>query len=217
MSTGGVSNQIKQRKSLRNTTTIKNNSNGKKQSSTYDSRSLKLKKSPPASLVSFDKEEMGKHVLWRRPVQTLGLFVLEFVELVTDYLLKCLNYRKTVAGLMLLSALITLGFYTEGAHLPVLLYLRKKFLWSSYWVGLGVASSIGLGTGLHTFLLYLGPFIAQVTLAAYECNSLKFPEPPYPEDIICPSRTNATFNTANESTDNVGYTYFFDSFKLYFW
>jgi hypothetical protein len=53
-----------------------------------------------------------------------------------------------------------------------------------------VASSIGLGTGLHTFLLYLGPFIAQVTLAAYECNSLKFPEPPYPESIICPMFTN---------------------------
>ena len=43
-----------------------------------------------------------------------------------------------------------------------------------YWVGLGIASSIGLGTGLHTFILYLGPHIAQVILAANECN--KVPE-----------------------------------------
>uniref|UniRef100_A0A158P8G5 Transmembrane protein n=1 Tax=Angiostrongylus cantonensis TaxID=6313 RepID=A0A158P8G5_ANGCA len=55
-----------------------------------------------------------------------------------------------------------------------------------WWVLLGVLSSIGLGTGLHTFLIYLGPHIAAVTLAAYECNSLNFPEPPYPDSIVCP-------------------------------
>jgi hypothetical protein len=51
-------------------------------------------------------------------------------------------------------------------------------------------SSVGLGTGLHTFLLYLGPHIAAVTLAAYECESLNFPEPPYPDEIICPDERN---------------------------
>lgn len=35
-------------------------------------------------------------------------------------------------------------------------------------------SSIGLGTGAHTFLLFLGPFIAEVTTAAYTCKSLDF-------------------------------------------
>ena len=35
---------------------------------------------------------------------------------------------------------------------------------------LGIASSIGLGTGLHTFVLYLGPHIAKITLAANECT-----------------------------------------------
>lgn len=39
---------------------------------------------------------------------------------------------------------------------------------------LGVASSIGLGTGLHTFVLFLGPLIANVTLTAYECGTLDF-------------------------------------------
>jgi hypothetical protein len=29
-------------------------------------------------------------------------------------------------------------------------------LWCGWWVGLGILSSVGLGTGLHTFLLYLG-------------------------------------------------------------
>ncbi|KAG9351839.1 hypothetical protein JZ751_023090 [Albula glossodonta] len=31
-----------------------------------------------------------------------------------------------------------------------------------------------------------GPHIASVTLAAYECGSVNFPEPPYPDQIICP-------------------------------
>ena len=58
--------------------------------------------------------------------------------------------------------------------------------WCGWWVGLGILSSVGLGTGLHTFLLYLGPHIAAVTMAAYECNSLEFPQPPYPTQILCP-------------------------------
>lgn len=31
-------------------------------------------------------------------------------------------------------------------------------------------SSVGFGTGLHTFVLYLGPHIAKVTMAANQCN-----------------------------------------------
>lgn len=195
MSTGG-SNQIKQRKALRV------NKNTKKKSNATPEKQLIANKSKNKmshyNSTQLDKEEMSKYVLWRRPVQTLYFFVLELIELSVYYFLKLLNYRKTAFSVVALSAFITFGFYTEGAHLPILLYLRKKVLWSSYWVGLGVASSIGLGTGLHTFLLYLGPFIAQVTLAAYECNSLKFPEPPYPDDIICPSKLNKTV----ESTSN---------------
>ena len=33
--------------------------------------------------------------------------------------------------------------------------VEKTLLWWGYWVGLGILSSVGLGTGLHTFLLYL--------------------------------------------------------------
>ena len=47
-------------------------------------------------------------------------------------------------------------------------------MWYLYWVVLGIASSIGLGTGLHTFVLFLGPFIAKVTVLAYECGGTWF-------------------------------------------
>lgn len=65
---------------------------------------------------------------------------------------------------------------------------EAKIIWWLYWVGLGVLSSVGLGTGLHTFVLYLGPHIAAVTMAAYECGGLNFPEPPYPDQIVCPTK-----------------------------
>ena len=68
-------------------------------------------------------------------------------------------------------------------HTLILQYVsrvERKMIWCCYWIGLGVLSSIGLGTGLHTFLLYLGPHIASVTLAAFTCNSVNFPSPPYP-------------------------------------
>lgn len=69
-----------------------------------------------------------------------------------------------------------------GRHQFLFSVVKSNLWFIVYWCGLGVLSSVGLGTGLHTFLLYLGPHIASVTLAAYECNSLDFPKPPYPDE-----------------------------------
>ena len=79
---------------------------------------------------------------------------------------------------------------TEGAHSKFLHDSKGQFLWGLYWIWLGILSSVGLGTGLHTFLLFLGPFIAKVTLAAYECGSTDFPSPPYPDEIVCPENSS---------------------------
>lgn len=43
-----------------------------------------------------------------------------------------------------------------------------------FWILMGVLSSVGLGSGLHTFLLYTGPHIIRVATAAVACNSLDF-------------------------------------------
>ena len=125
-------------------------------------------------LKSIDKDEMSKFVIWKRPFKTVYYFIKELVLILIEYIRLGLMYKKTVSFLLLISFIITVGFQLEGKHLPYLLNIRKQFLWCAYWVGLGVASSIGLGTGLHTFLLYLGPFIAEVTMAAYECKTLNF-------------------------------------------
>jgi len=159
-----------------------------------------------------DKEEMAKHVLWRRPFTTTYYFVLELFEILFSYFFKILKYRKTVVTLLLFVGLIVMSFNIPGTHLAVLYYLRKKILWCAYWLGLGVASSIGLGTGLHTFLLYLGPFIAQVTMAAYECDSLDFPEPPYPEKVVCPLNTTSNAESGeNYFSSTAAMVFYFSS------
>ncbi|KAL3068330.1 hypothetical protein niasHT_030621 [Heterodera trifolii] len=106
--------------------------------------------------VQKNRPDRRQIVFWRSPFRTLLYFVLELVHIAWDFVGS--SYVRN---------------------------FEKKFLWCFYWLGLGVLSSIGLGTGLHTFLLYLGPHIARVTLAAFECNSLDFPEPPYPDDVTC--------------------------------
>ena len=44
----------------------------------------------------------------------------------------------------------------------------------TWWLGLGVLSSVGLGTGMHTGLLFLFPHILKVSMAADECGSVDF-------------------------------------------
>jgi len=89
--------------------------------------------------------------------------------------------KGLLASVALLAAALALAYGWPGPHQQLMARLEQRALWCLYWLGLGVLSSVGLGTGLHTFLLYLGPHIAAVTLAAYECASLDFPEPPYPD------------------------------------
>merc|ERR1719383_546437 len=90
----------------------------------------------------------------------------------------------------------------EGAHQVYFEMIEKQALWCGYWVGLGILSSVGLGTGLHTFLLYLGPHIARVTLAAYECGTTDFPEPPYPSTIECPDDAATAADSSSSSSSS---------------
>jgi len=133
-----------------------------------------------------DREERNKIVLWKMPFTTMKFFFLEcFIKLVR--LFQQMMARKRTVFLVTLCILFTCLLCTiDGPHTNFVYAWKKEIIWCGYWVGLGVLSSVGLGTGLHTFVLYLGPHIASVTLAAFECKSLDFPEPPYPEEILCP-------------------------------
>ncbi|PNT06273.1 hypothetical protein POPTR_013G021700v4 [Populus trichocarpa] len=114
------------------------------------------------------RQELENLTLATQPIKTLTYFVLAIVQ--------CLQRLFAKSGwlLLLISAfigsigilVITTGSpYQEHVH-EVVNYLRFG-LW---WLALGVASSIGLGSGLHTFVLYLGPHIALFTIKAVQCG-----------------------------------------------
>ncbi|CAH0549366.1 unnamed protein product [Brassicogethes aeneus] len=137
-----------------------------------------------------EREDRECLVLWKKPFRTVDYSVREILALTRTYGRKTLD-NKLLVSITLISVLFTyLLVNTKGPHQNLVQGVYKKILWCLYWIGLGILSSVGLGTGLHTFLLYLGPHIARVTLAAYECGGLNFPEPPYPDDIICPMKSD---------------------------
>ncbi|ALC43840.1 CG32087 [Drosophila busckii] len=135
---------------------------------------------PSADAVQSDA---GKSlVLWQQPWQTLKFSSLEAFTLMQHYCKILLDQR--ILGVLLLMSIV---YNLPGPHADLMELGRKIFVFVIYWLGLGVLSSVGFGTGVHTFLLYLGPHSAAVTLAAYECQTLDFPEPPYPDEKICPN------------------------------
>ncbi|KAL5278533.1 VMP1 family protein [Megaselia abdita] len=139
------------------------------------------------------RAERDNLVIWRSPFKTLNYCSKEILTLVQIYGKKVLRQRAILSLILVLVVILGIFYHIPGRH-QVLIEVIKRHTWfCTYWVGLGVLSSVGLGTGLHTFLLYLGPHIASVTLAAYECNSLNFPKPPYPDDIICPDVPDTRF------------------------
>ncbi|KAI2801134.1 Vacuolar membrane protease [Blomia tropicalis] len=137
--------------------------------------------------MSPEQKDIDSLVLWKSPFRTLYYATLQLIELFRQLLKWVIGHRNLCLAIALIIGSFFGSRFVEGPHQAFVNHLYKKILWYSWWVLLGVLSSVGLGTGLHTFILYLGPHIASVTLAAYECNSLDFPEPPYPDQIICPS------------------------------
>ncbi|XP_011023621.1 PREDICTED: vacuole membrane protein KMS1-like [Populus euphratica] len=114
------------------------------------------------------RKELENLTLATQPIKTLTYFVLAIVQ--------CLQRLFAKSGwlLLLISAfigsigilVITTGSPYQDHVQEVVNYLRFG-LW---WLALGVASSIGLGSGLHTFVLYLGPHVALFTIKAVQCG-----------------------------------------------
>eukprot|EP00753_Platysulcus_tardus_P009505 PLAT2152.1.p1 GENE.PLAT2152.1~~PLAT2152.1.p1 ORF type:complete len:460 (-),score=224.49 PLAT2152.1:85-1299(-) len=61
-----------------------------------------------------------------------------------------------------------------GQHAALRDRLVSTGSFTFWWLALGVMSSIGFGSGLHTFLLYLGPHIVRVTIHATLCRHVNF-------------------------------------------
>ena len=129
--------------------------------------------SRPKAVIELEKKHRAQQEslsLFQSPASTLSHFAAfcfdKLQQVVTHYIIH-------FAQLSIIS-LVVAGVWTlvssEGSHAPIVDRIESLVLWYGGWILLGIASSAGIGSGLHTFLLYLGPFIAQAVMKAHACG-----------------------------------------------
>ncbi|KAH9765088.1 vacuole membrane protein KMS1 [Citrus sinensis] len=126
------------------------------------------------------QQELENLTLTTQPFKTIKLFILGVIQ----YLKRSVLYLLAKGGWLMLSCTVVaaLGILLvtiDGPHEKHLEELSEYFRFGLWWVALGVASSIGLGSGLHTFVLYLGPHIALFTIKAMQCGRVDLKSAPY--------------------------------------
>lgn len=115
-----------------------------------------------------------KLTLYQKPFQTLCIFCLasySYVKILLKYLLLHPIFLYIIAPIVSIWFLSELfpGSYT--GYINNIEYCIEFVVW---WVGLGILSSIGFGSGLQTGILFLFPHIIRVCLAAQTCKTLEF-------------------------------------------
>ena len=114
--------------------------------------------------------------VFQRPVETL----CHFAGVVHEFTiwLRRRYFKNSVLFAVVVSTLAVYGASTTGGpedlHNQVisrLLYYSRFVVW---WVGLGILSSVGLGSGMHSGLLYVFPDVYWVCKTAEHCNNLDF-------------------------------------------
>jgi vacuole membrane protein 1 len=109
------------------------------------------------------KQELKKRreqlVIYKKPLNVLSLLIYGLIESMISQLPRIKTYGFT--GLLVYLVLILCG---QGDLI--------KFI--TWWLLLGIVSSIGLGTGMHTGLLFLFPHIIRVHSMAERCGDVNF-------------------------------------------
>ena len=122
------------------------------------------------------KVERASLELLKKPLQTLKYFIFELVHGLNNFFRflqhRFLNVVITVSILVICYWLTLTCFADE---LPSVL---ERGYTVYYWIILGVLSSVGLGSGLHTFILFVLPYIGAISKKITECGNCHFIFPP---------------------------------------
>lgn len=113
--------------------------------------------------------------LFRRPFTTLRLFALVLIDFAASAVKQARAHLFTA---ILVSAAV-LGWIYAKDRLPANVVglqerLSSEVAFATYWIVLGVLSSVGLGSGLHTGLLALIPHVIRVTTTALRLGTTDF-------------------------------------------
>ena len=109
-------------------------------------------------------------VLNKDPVEVIFLLTELFTQTISNSYEHC-KYNRIVHIIISSLILCSIGTLFSNYYAITTFNILIYILW---WLILGIASSIGFGTRLHTGLLFLFPHIMFVCLAAEECQHLNF-------------------------------------------
>jgi membrane protein YqaA with SNARE-associated domain len=112
------------------------------------------------------KEARADLTWFKRPISVLRLFLLAVTDLSIEYGTYVLQHPYTRYAL----APAVLGWLwaseVDGAHRQQMAEITAYAEFVVWWISLGILSSVGLGSGMHTGILFLFPHIFKVTWTA---------------------------------------------------
>jgi vacuole membrane protein 1 len=81
-----------------------------------------------------------------------------------------------VEQVLVVVASIFFVYFTSFLPWPdhIRLWVSENAVFAAYWIVLGILSSVGVGSGFHTFILYLAPHILRVAGTAISLGSVNF-------------------------------------------
>lgn len=161
-----------------------------------------------AELVEKLRQERKKLTIFRRPLSVLYHFSIVFARFSKWLTYYIITHNATRFFLLPLLLLWLGASNIEGDHHAYLDEFNTNVEFVVWWVGLGVLSSVGLGTGMHSGILFLFPHIFMVVQGAEACKSLNFDSR---QDMWFRS-----FDTACSSTKAVVPVTFFAIFRKVF-
>lgn len=108
----------------------------------------------------------------KRPITVLKLFLLCVWDLALEYGSWAIKHPYTQKIVVPGAVFWYVAYQVEGAHQLHMNDLTKTVEYIVWWVGLGILSSVGLGSGMHTGILFLFPHVFKVTNAVENMATL---------------------------------------------
>eukprot|EP01066_Platyproteum_vivax_P010667 Platyproteum_vivax@DN4801_c0_g1_i1.p1 len=115
-----------------------------------------------------------KITVFGQPLVTLKHFSVVIFRTVNSVFYYILNHNVFLFGVLPVIGIWQGMRRLSGNHTQYLDEVWKSLCLLVWWIGLGVLSSVGLGTGMHSGILFLFPHIYFMLQSAEECGHLDF-------------------------------------------
>jgi hypothetical protein len=120
------------------------------------------------------REKRKELVLHKKPIMVMVRFSEKLYGWLKRGSMSLITSQLFLFGVLPLCVIYIFGSILEGPHQPLFQEISVWLRFSVWWLGLGILSSIGLGTGMHSGLLFLFPHIFFVVSTAEKCGHLNF-------------------------------------------